>query len=103
MAVQVHRVDLTAAVLDGHLYDVALLNDEHRDVRELVAVDGPDEAGLAVEQAGAPADRVDETAGRVGGVKRQLSWCAVVQLVELGTGVVGGGGVALDGPDGDAA
>src|SRR4051812_45580767 len=77
-----HGVDGPAVVLDVHAYDVALLDHEHRDVWEKVAVDRPPESGLAVDEAGTPSDRVGEAAIRMGRVEGQRSRAAVPQEVE---------------------
>ena len=51
VAVEVHRVDVLRVVRDGHLDEVVLRDDEHRDVGVDPAVDRPLPAGPAVEEA----------------------------------------------------
>ena len=53
---------LSLSIVEHH--DVALVDHEHRDVGEQVAVDRPPEPGPAVEEAGPPPDPVVERAGR---------------------------------------
>ena len=60
VAVQVHRVRLTAVVGDPDLDDVPLAHHEHRHVRVELAVDAPPQARLAVEEARSAADGVLE-------------------------------------------
>jgi hypothetical protein len=71
VAVQVHRMRLAAVVGDRHADHVALGYQEHGDVREQVAVYGPEQPGTAVEEARPAVDVIDEAAIGTVRVERQ--------------------------------
>src|SRR5215203_3678201 len=83
MAVEVHRMNLAAVVVDVDHNDIALAYHVHRKVRVQAAVDRPPHPRAALDEAGSAADPVVESAGGVSWVEVDGGWCAVRQQVEL--------------------
>ena len=82
VSVQVHGVNLAAAVLDPHGGHLAPPDDVHRHVGIQVPVDRPPQPRPALDETGNPADHVVEPACRPGRIEPDRRLGSVVQQIQ---------------------
>src|SRR3954451_7072514 len=84
MSVQMHRMHLTAVIVDVHDHDVALPDHVHRHIGIEMPIDRPPQSRDAAHEARPTADRVVEMPGRFGGIEPQRGRASIAQQIKGG-------------------